>query len=795
MIDGDVHWSYWARRAIHRACKIWGGAGFAVVPHHDGKVHPTLLRACRAYDPDYVVNYHPTIGDLAVFAPEDVAFAGEEAEPLTSEQFDQMPTPTLAVQIPSISSEAARDQIAAVCSSYQSNVYAGWHEALTSLEEEDDSTNFTPITDLPGIWWAGSVLACPADWGGVLGAAIASHAGMAVAPSRSNAEPSVTDAVRIGLASWLLGGIGTELPNDLVWHPGVAVGVDTSRTPTANQRALTRLTEISSGPARHQTGVLVIGDTADDFALARLWRLTFGGAYWLPSVLVSTQEEIPTAVGLRVNSLARDLARRGGSLALTTISLSGERLQEAHERLSAADPIISPTAQKNALRAIKDGELSWKQNATIRQALQGRWDVITTIPVTVDDTLTTAMAAPLPPPVVIHPEFPHQANTPWHIDVSWRPGRAVRRRGIDSVELFAEPPVAMPTWTRSSRDGITYQAERFDFVAAGIRPENRLASVALRDLSLQAWVKVKGLEHGLDVRPSEAGRRAILLAKMLGGRHAFLELFGGPLLPALRAMLTRSSTTSTAYPDHQGVALSSSEGVLTFAGLCARSPDLTESDVRERIDAAARAGVVRRGLVLRCATCEQTQFMQLDRVKQRWTCQRCDASNDLDLWSWKAPTTEPMWFYDLHPVARHLLAENGDVPALLSRQLFNGRPDPRSPFDDAAEVVFTKDGAPQVEVDLVTYIDDTITVAECKSSGDDIVGRRGRSEVAKKCQAAAWLRADTLIFATKADHWSENSRTTIKSAVSNFSGWGPLGGPDVLLVSGLGAGEVHNEAL
>ncbi|HUR09272.1 MAG TPA: hypothetical protein VM347_42505, partial [Nonomuraea sp.] len=711
------------------------------------------------------------------------------------EERDRLLEPVLADQISSDAGEAARNQIAAVCSTYQSSAYTGWHEAITYLDEEDDTTHFTSIADLPGTW-SGSVLACPADWGGDLGAVIASHAGIAAPPSRSGAEPAVTDDVRIALATWLLGFSGAEVPNDLVWHPGTAVGVDTRTAPTASDRTLTHLTQITSGYPHRQTGLLVVGDTADDFALARLWRLTFGAAYWLPSALGSMQEHVPWPISLRVKSLARELARSGGSLALTSTSLSGQQLVETRERFSAANPIIQPPAKdKDALQVLEDGDLLWNQNATVGYAVQGQWDTITTIPVTLDDTSTASMAAPMPPPVLTHPDLAHQANLAWHVDVSWRPGRTVRRRGLDSLQLFAEQPTMMPTWTRSSRDGITYQSQRFDFVAAGIRPENRLASVALRDLSLEAWIKAKGLEHGLEARPSEAGRRAMLLAKMLGGRQAFLDLFGGPLLPALRAMLTTSSTTSTVYPDHQGVALSSSEGVLTFAGLCARSPDLPEDDVRERLDAAARAGVVRRGLVLRCATCEQTQFMPLDKLRQRWRCQRCDASNDLDLWAWKAPANEPMWFYDLHPVARHLLAENGDVPALLSRHLFNHKSDPRSQFDDVAEVVFTKDSTPQVEVDLVTYIDDTITVAECKIAGDDVTGKKGRNEVSKKCHAAAWLRADTLVFATKADRWTDNSRTTISSTVRNFSGWGPLGAPKVVLTSGLGTAKIRSEVL
>lgn len=166
----------------------------------------------------------------------------------------------------------------------------------------------------------------------------------------------------------------------------------------------------------------------------------------------------------------------------------------------------------------------------------------------------------------------------------------MRRRGIESAELFAEPSTMMPTWVRSSRDGITYQASRFDLVLAGTRQENRLARVALRDLSLDAWIQAKGTQHGHVVRPSDAGRRATLLASMLGSREAYTELFGGNLRAALRAMLPPSgASTTAAYPDHQGVVLSSGEGVLSFTGLGARCLNLSSEELRDRVDAACRA--------------------------------------------------------------------------------------------------------------------------------------------------------------------------------------------------------------
>jgi hypothetical protein len=200
-------------------------------------------------------------------------------------------------------------------------------------------------------------------------------------------------------------------------------------------------------------------------------------------------------------------------------------------------------------------------------------------------------------------------------------------------------------------------------------------------------------------------------------------------------------------------------------------------------------------MVLRCATCEHKQFQTIDNLGQRWACQRCDARSNLDQWAWKSATDEPTWFYDLHPVGRQVLRDNGDVPALLSSYIRNQRTTPRSQLDDVTEIEFTKDGQPQVELDLVTYIDDTITVAECKSSGNELVGRAGRKEITKKCQAATWLRADQLIFATKADPWAAKSRSTIQATVRQYNEWGPMGAPRVCLISSLGADNVVEDTL
>lgn len=126
--------------------------------------------------------------------------------------------------------------------------------------------------------------------GGLLGAAVANHAGMAEPPARDAGEPDVDQQVLEALTSWLLGGSDSSPPDELVWHSEAAPKVDDRPTPTANERTMTHLVEIATGIDIDRTGLVVVGDSADDFALARLWQLTFGRACWLPSARIGVAQ-------------------------------------------------------------------------------------------------------------------------------------------------------------------------------------------------------------------------------------------------------------------------------------------------------------------------------------------------------------------------------------------------------------------------------------------------------------------------------------------------------------------------
>lgn len=807
VIDGGEDWSYWSRRALYRASRVWGGGDFVVIPHQDGRVDPTLLRGCQVYDPDFVVTYDPTVEDLErlrpgwfrISAPDGVLLEGADRE----RAFDEM----RAQQVRSETRERARVEIASVCSVYR--VHGS--ESIASLAEQG-SGPFTDVMDIPGAW-SGSVLTGPEDWGGLAGAAAALHLGMAQAPVPEAREPELDPATRNRLTELLLDLNPLTVPDGFVWHPTAAVSVDPRDLPSTRERTTEQLTALSRGYG-DRAALLVLGDTAEDFALAGLWPRAFGTAYWIPSVLGIDEDKLPEILGETIASVRVTLDQSSTRLVLTSISRSQDDLAAVGVRLDAAkpgfavwgpddpawqggEPHFEPTPT-SPLVAVPGPELPWREPPTRSLAVDDRWDTSLPVPVIVDVTGTTTMAAPLPSPSLAGSPLGTVAGLAWHVDVAWLEGRGVCRRATPGHELLADAGPFPATVARSSRHGTSYQSDRYDFVSARIRPDNQLARPALRDLSLDAWIAATAGQHEMTTKPSAAGLRAARLAAMLGGRAAHVELFGGALLPALRAMRTVGRSTREAYPANDGVRIASGEGVLTFAGIRARVPGLsapepTAKQVRAVLDTALRAGVLRRGHVLGCAVCGRTQFQSVDRVGQRWTCLRCDAPNDLDQAAWREPEDEPGWFYDLHPVGREFLDQHGDTVALLSAHL-RAHTQARI-FDDVEEVVLASDRKPVVELDLVAYADDLLTIAECKSSLDGLSKGTLAVDVAKKSKAAAILRADRLIFATEDPEWPEPLQKRIQTSLEGFPNWSPAGPPEIVLVAGLGTGDAQEQVL
>lgn len=791
VFDGGDDWQYWARLAIYAASQVWGGAGFILIPHRDGEVAPSLLQAASAYDPDHVVLLRVTVRHFELVRPgvQPLRLNGQLATGVAREELVEMAGTAVIDDAPG---EKARQAVAEVCSPYRHEFESGeWTGELTALNADRTGGDLTPISGLEGVP-GGSRLAAPADWGGPLGIAVAAACGALVEPVPAG-PPKMDDEERLDLIRWLLsdGERGTP-PYSAVWHPAAAVSVLPLGLETAFDWGRQGLAVIQRGFAPRQPVLLVAGDEAADFALALAWDRLYGQSLWLPSdwqpsLDVSTREM--TAIRLELGDFGFDASNPKGKVQLTTTSLGQEVMTRLAEALNS--PLIHSVDQAAEPPRFAVDEPRFDRNGVTLLAVAGQFDHQFTVPVRKDDG-GVVMMMPSPAPAIEDPDLALSRGLRWHVDVELLGSAMPRGRGLDGQSLFAPGENIYLTNVRSGRDGITYDAARLEFVPAGAAPLSRLARPRLRELGLTEWARLLAGQSGLSFGLSPAGRRAEMLRQLWDGRDSFVGSMTGRLLPVLCAFQPSHAQSSKAYPGGEGVVLLNGvrEGYLTFAGMLKFAGEgITPADLRDGIDGLAARGVVRRGLVLGCGTCGRPSFTAIGNLAQVNQCPRCGTANVLARVQWRDPVEEPSWYYDLHPVARELLADHGVVPLLLSRHLRSGS----RRYDDVPELELRDtSGNPAAEADLIAVSDDEVIVAEAKSN--DALGRNakeGRRAAAKRVKLAAVLRADQIILATTRPEWSSSSITEIRSAVTGHI-W-PAGlRPAVRLITGLGGNQVKD---
>jgi hypothetical protein len=793
VFDGGDDWHYWARLAIYAASQVWGGPGFILVPHRGGEVKPVLLQAARAYDPDYVVLLHVTIRHFELARPgalplrvEGKLVSGAERAELIEKAGDTFTHDPAG--------EKARQAVAAACSPYRHRTTRGgeWIEESTWLNADGSGALLTPVSGLEGVQ-GGSCLAGPAEWGGSLGVAIAARCGTFAEPI-PGASPQLDEDKQLELIRWLLSaGDRGAPPYSMVWHPAAAVSVLPSDLDTAFDRGLHRLTVVQRGYALARPVLLVAGDQAADFALAYAWERLYGRSVWLPSEWwpdphVTTRAT--TTIRLLLYDLGFDVNTPDRRLQLTTTSASPETLATLAGVLR--DPLIRPVRPAgHAIHAVAVEEAAFDSSGIRSLAVADQFDQQFTVPVR-NDGGGAVMMAPVPAPAVEDPDLASSADLRWHVDLELLPSGMPRGRGLDGQMLFAPGEDIYLARVRSGRDGITYDARRYNFVPAGTAPLSRLARPRLRELGLADWARLLVAQSGQSIELSPAGRRAEMLQQLWDSREDFVLSMTGPLLPVLRAFQPSHPETSKAYPGGGGVVLLSGarEGYLTFAGMAELAgAGIIASELRDQLDMLTARTVMRRGLVLGCAVCERPSFIPVGSLAQVNQCPRCGTANELAQGRWRLPLDEPSWFYDLHPVARELLKDNGEVPLQLSRHLRSASPR----YADAPELELRDaSGSRIAEADLLALSDDQLIIAEAKSS--DTLGsspREIRRAAAKRVKLTAAVRADQIILATTQPEWNASSIKEVRSAVTGHAWLAGLQ-PAVRLITALGSDQVQD---
>ena len=250
VVPGWHDWTLMLRAGIHAATTMWGGAGFVVVPVPAGDLHPAIIAAVRAYDPDSF--------------PEGNSF-------VTRDEYPQL--------------YAGQDALSAACSNYRGPIAddadtaaPGRGRLWASTFSTSGPGALTPINDvLPPIEGAETVGANPA-LGGALGVHAAMRWGLSDVPS---AEPADIDVqLRKRAVFELLSGRDSMF--------GSLEGITTrdraiGEFPTDFARTLFGLDSVYEiGPGEQPPALFVWGDDQADFALAMIWDRIYGNGIWVP---------------------------------------------------------------------------------------------------------------------------------------------------------------------------------------------------------------------------------------------------------------------------------------------------------------------------------------------------------------------------------------------------------------------------------------------------------------------------------------------------------------------------------
>jgi hypothetical protein len=513
VFDGGDLWHYWARLAIYAASQVWGGAGFVLVPHRDGEAAPALMQAAAAYDPDHVVLLRVTVRQMEVARP-GVQPLRLNGHLVTGAERRELVAQAGAAVIEDPAGEKARQAVAAVCSPYRRRDDSGeWADEVTALNPDRPGGDLTPIAGLAGVP-GGSRLAAPAGWGGALGVAVAARCGALAEPVPAG-PPQVNARERMDLIRWLLsdGQRGTP-PYSAVWHPAAAVSVLPLGLETAFDWGRRGLTDIYRGFAPRRAALLVAGDEAADFALAFAWDRLYGRSAWLPSEWqpepdVNTSDM--TTLRLELGDFGFDPHHTDGEVRLATTSLRPEEMTRLAAVLNS--PLLYSVGDAGEPPRFTAEEPRFDRDGIRTLAVAGQFDHQFTVPVRTDDG-GMVMMMPSPAPAVEDPELARSAGLRWHVDLELLGSVMPRGRGLDGQAFFAPGENTYLTHLRSGRDGITFDAGRLDFVAAGTAPQSRLARPRLREPGLAEWARLLARQSGLTFGLSPAGRRAETLRQM-----------------------------------------------------------------------------------------------------------------------------------------------------------------------------------------------------------------------------------------------------------------------------------------
>ena len=294
--------------------------------------------------------------------------------------------------------------------------------------------------------------------------------------------------------------------------------------------------------------------------------------------------------------------------------------------------------------------------------------------------------------------------------------------------------------------------------------EQHLVRPSLRVPSASVVVGRLAAASGYKIQPSQAGRLNELVIEMWGGLEAAAGDLSGPtwcLLEALTPTLGDGNGPRDVSLVVNRIPYVTVDHAKVLLGL-------DEQSTRAEIDRLLRLGVLRRGLILRCARCNWLDWYSVADLGRCFGCHRCDHENFLEQARWRDPVLEPRWYYDLDHAVREALANNGRVPILALEWL---RTKQRASFSFTTDLELVKTGGTlhPPEIDFVVVGDGRLIVGEAKKSNRLAPDRRGeRRKLARLCEVARDLTSDDICLATTANAWDRGTLALADEALGDL---------------------------
>lgn len=738
-------WQYYACTVLERVSRIWGGAGFILVPHKGGIVEPHLLRMVSAYDPDHVVTIDALRADLMELNPDHYPTNNENGTRMTTSEvrglFPEVHSPL------SLLDERASEQVAKACTpfrSFESDEAAG-HRVSRRLERSSTKIEVTRGSPTDSRTFENLDLSArnvrTRDIAVLRASRSGNTKGFALPPDE--ADPGIDQLSSVALE---LLGLGNS-------------GYRSSSFSWANQgrweQSLPCLVPVIRRQGMPQYFV-VVGDGFDDFALAHTLDRLSGTALWLPESWLSPQSEFHPIVARVLSELFH--YQHTTAARVRVLSVTGDTPELLDTLKAIRDIVWDPQNDGSWLTAVDLKDIDYRKLGEGFLALRKDYDRDLVLPAIENQDKSIEFVNQIPPLVPDTHEVLEDSSREWIVDFDVHGCQMPRGYGLRGDLLEIHDSV----WServRSGKNGIAIMSWSFGFVSSAATLRQSLARPRLRTLGLLEWVTHQAAVKGWTVSISDAGQRAAAAARLWRGR----ENLADDLL-TFRSFFIEFQTNNGVrsdkrYPLNDGIVVGS-EGFLTFeAAVRTLVPTgMVELEVRNSLDRFLEKEVLRRGLILRCLECRELQWIALSELGLTGKCHRCQADIPIKQVTWRDPVGEPKWYYDLHPIIRDLLAQEGDVSVLAGRALQKEFPG----GEVIPEVDFKKEGI-VIEMDLVFGSPRFIAIGECKTTSSIPAGQR-KKKLNNLATVAGILDVDRVILASgEPGAWSDSHKSDLET--------------------------------